>query len=87
MKILLAGLFLVAASLASMAAQTGQWNSLDKSMYQLINDGFRLVSTSLAPDDKGIIYFLQRGQHLVRCAELHNGSQLMARCEKLVSPY
>jgi hypothetical protein len=80
-RVLAAALCLLfgAASGASAQQQTSEghptkWQAIDKSMYDVITDGFELVTvvydtsqTGSQTDNPDVHYFLQKGAALIRC--------------------
>jgi hypothetical protein len=73
------GLLVGAASAARAQQQTSEghptkWQAIDKSMYDVIADGFALVTavydtsqTGPQTDNPDVHYFLQKGPQLIRC--------------------
>ena len=73
------GLLIGAISSASAQQPTSEghphkWQAIDKSMYEVIADGFDLVTvvydtsqTGPQTDNPDVHYFLQKGSELIRC--------------------
>jgi hypothetical protein len=94
---MIAGLFSVvlAASALAQPASEGhphKWQATEKSLYDLVADGFKLVtavyenSHATGESDPDVHYFLQKGNVLARCDFRKRGEISIYWCYQLNKP-
>jgi hypothetical protein len=89
------GLALGAGALAQQPASEGhpsKWQANDKSLYDLVADGFKLVtavydtSHATGESDPDVHYFLQKDKILARCDFRKRGDTSFYWCYQLAKP-